>query len=47
MLATYHAARGTWIENLAWSPDGTMIAGEAYILDNPIAYVSAWHVSAG
>ena len=46
VLATYHAAQGTWIENLAWSPDCKMVAGESYILDNPIAYVSAWRVSA-
>jgi WD40 repeat protein len=44
IVATYHAAMGTWMENLAWSPDNTMIAGESYILDNPTAYVSAWHV---
>ncbi len=44
IVATYHAAMGTWMENLAWSPDSTMVAGESYILDNPTAYVSAWHV---
>jgi WD40 repeat protein len=44
VLATYRPASGTWIEHLAWSPDSTMLAGEAYILNNPVAFVSAWRV---
>jgi WD40 repeat protein len=44
VLATYRVAQNLIMENLAWSPDSTLIAEQAYLSSNPTAFVSVWHV---